>query len=115
MMTIKNAFVLLVVLAITVSAQPLLAASKGAMVISSLGGFAIERRIGQEHVSLHAQTNYQSKVITDTLYSNVLNVKRAYTVYLPKSFEQNKEKRILFFIYCMVCGRRMIYGRIVGM
>lgn len=54
-------------------------------------------------LSLHAQTNYQSKVITDTLYSNVLNVKRAYTVYLPKSFEQNKEKTypILYLLHGM--------------
>lgn len=52
---------------------------------------------------LIAQANYQSKVLTDTLYSKVLNVKRAYTVYLPKSFEQTKDKKypILYLLHGM--------------
>lgn len=66
-------------------------------------------------LSLYGQAGYQSKVITDTIYSEVLKAKRAYTVYLPKSFEQNKEKGIRFSISCMVCGKRMICGRIVDM
>ena len=45
-------------------------------------------------LSLYAQTNYQSRVMTDTLYSDVLKAKRAYTVYLPKSFEQDKKKNV---------------------
>ena len=40
------------------------------------------------------QTKYQSRVMTDTLYSDVLKAKRAYTVYLPKSFEQDKKKNV---------------------
>ena len=41
----------------------------------------------------NAPWNFQSKVVTDTLFSKVLNSKRAYTVFLPKSFEQNKENK----------------------
>lgn len=54
-------------------------------------------------LSLYAQANYQSKVLTDTLYSKVLGVKRAYTVYLPKSFEQDKEKKypVLYLLHGM--------------
>lgn len=53
---------------------------------------------------LHAQMkNYQSRVITDTLYSNVLKAKRAYTVYLPKSFEQDNMKTypVLYLLHGM--------------
>ena len=84
-------------------------------------------------LSLYGQAGYQSKVITDTIYSEVLKAKRAYTVYLPKSFEQNKEKRypVLYLLHGMngnhhswlkrtnvermVCGKRMMCGRIVDM
>ena len=54
-------------------------------------------------LSLYGQAGYQSKVITDTIYSEVLKAKRAYTVYLPKSFEQNKEKRypVLYLLHGM--------------
>ena len=55
------------------------------------------------YISLYGQAGYQSKVITDTIYSEVLKAKRAYTVYLPKSFEQNKEKRypVLYLLHGM--------------
>ena len=36
-------------------------------------------------LSLQAQSNFQSRVITDTVYSEFLKTKRAFTVYLPKS------------------------------
>ena len=54
-------------------------------------------------LSLYAQTKYQSRVMTDTLYSNVLKAKRAYTVYLPKSFEQDKNKMypVLYLLHGM--------------
>lgn len=54
-------------------------------------------------LSLYAQTNYQSRVMTDTLYSDVLKAKRAYTVYLPKSFEQDKKKMypVLYLLHGM--------------
>lgn len=63
-------------------------------------------------LSLQAQSNFQSRVITDTVYSEFLKTKRAFTVYLPKSFEHNKEKNIRFSIFCTVCGKRMMCGRI---
>ena len=51
----------------------------------------------------NAPWNFQSKVVTDTLFSKVLNSKRAYTVFLPKSFEQNKEKKypVLYLLHGM--------------
>ena len=54
-------------------------------------------------LSLQAQENWQSRVITDTVYSEVLKAKRAYTVYLPKSFEQNREKKypVLYLLHGM--------------
>ena len=53
---------------------------------------------------------YQSRVMTDTLYSNVLKAKRAYTVYLPKSFEQDKNKMypVLYLLHGM--WEKMMYG-----
>lgn len=61
-------------------------------------------------LSLYAQTNYQSRVMTDTLYSDVLKAKRAYTVYLPKSFEQDKKKMypVLYLLHGM--WEKMMYG-----
>ena len=51
----------------------------------------------------NAPWNFQSKVVTDTLFSKVLNSKRAYTVFLPKSFEQNKGKKypVLYLLHGM--------------
>ena len=51
----------------------------------------------------NAPWNIQSKVVTDTLFSEVLNAQRAYTVFLPKSFEQNKEKKypVLYLLHGM--------------
>ena len=64
----------------------------------------------------NAPWNFQSKVVTDTLFSKVLNSKRAYTVFLPKSFEQNKEKKnIRSCIFCMVCGKPILSGPNGGM
>ena len=42
-------------------------------------------------------------MMTDTLYSDVLKAKRAYTVYLPKSFEQDKKKMypVLYLLHGM--------------
>ena len=34
----------------------------------------------------------QSKVVTDTIYSEILKVDRAYTIYLPKSYEVDKTR-----------------------
>ncbi|MBD3590964.1 esterase family protein [Bacteroides sp. GM023] len=54
-------------------------------------------------LSLQAQSNFQSRVVTDTVYSEVLKTKRAYTVYLPKSSEHNKEKSypVLYLLHGM--------------
>lgn len=54
-------------------------------------------------LSLRAQGQPQSTVITDTLYSEVLKSKRAYTVFLPKSFYKDKSKQypILYLLHGM--------------
>lgn len=59
----------------------------------------------------NAPWNFQSKVVTDTLFSKVLNSKRAYTVFLPKSFEQNKEKNIRSYIFAWYVGDQSCLGR----
>lgn len=43
----------------------------------------------------------QSKILTDTVYSNVLGAKRAYTVYLPPSFDKDssKEYPVLYLLH----------------
>ncbi|GEM70223.1 endo-1,4-beta-xylanase [Sphingobacterium mizutaii NBRC 14946 = DSM 11724] len=45
----------------------------------------------------------QSKVITDSIYSEVLKANRAYTIYLPKSYEIDKAKKypILYLLHGM--------------
>ena len=45
----------------------------------------------------------QSRIVTDTLYSEVLNAKRAYTLYLPKSFDRQPDKRypVLYLLHGM--------------
>lgn len=54
-------------------------------------------------LSLRAQGQPQSTVITDTLYSEVLKSKRAYTVFLPKSFYKDKSRQypILYLLHGM--------------
>ncbi len=44
-----------------------------------------------------------SKVVTDSIYSEVLKAYRAYTIYLPKSFDVDKEKKypILYLLHGM--------------
>lgn len=45
----------------------------------------------------------QSKVVTDSIYSNVLNASRAYTVYLPKSYDvsPDREYPVLYLLHGM--------------
>lgn len=45
----------------------------------------------------------QSKVVTDSIYSEVLKAHRAYTVYLPKDYETNMTRRypILYLLHGM--------------
>lgn len=57
-------------------------------------------------LALSAQAQFpgwgpQSKVVTDSIYSQVLKAHRAYTIYLPKSYEVNPEKRypILYLLH----------------
>lgn len=54
-------------------------------------------------LSLRAQGQPQSTVITDTLYCEVLKSKRAYTVFLPKSFYKDKSRQypILYLLHGM--------------
>ena len=59
----------------------------------------------------NAPWNFQSKVVTDTLFSKVLNSKRAYTVFLPKSFEQNKEKKSGPVSFAWYVGDQSCLGR----
>ena len=46
----------------------------------------------------------QSKVITDSIYSEVLNTHRAYTIFLPKSYETDTDKKypILYLLHGMM-------------
>ena len=45
----------------------------------------------------------QSKVVTDSIYSEVLKAHRAYTIYLPQSYEVAVEKKypILYLLHGM--------------
>ncbi len=45
-----------------------------------------------------------NKVVTDSIYSNVLSTHRAYNVFLPKSFETQKDKKypILYLLHGML-------------
>lgn len=45
----------------------------------------------------------RSRIVTDTVFSKVLNSERAYSVYLPSSFEQNVEQRypVLYLLHGM--------------
>lgn len=45
----------------------------------------------------------QSKIVTDTIYSKVLKAHRPYTVYLPKSFDQDKNRKypVLYLLHGM--------------
>ena len=53
--------------------------------------------------TMHAQFRPPQRVVTDTIYSEVLQAKRAYTVILPQSFEWNKEKQypVLYLLHGM--------------
>lgn len=54
-------------------------------------------------LTTHAQGNGQSRIVTDTIFSEVLGTRRAYTVVLPASFDQDKEKSypILYLLHGM--------------
>lgn len=50
-----------------------------------------------------AQGNPQSRIVTDTIYSEVLGEKRAYTICLPRGFYTDKEKTypVLYLLHGM--------------
>lgn len=52
---------------------------------------------------LHAQGFPQSRIVTDTIYSEVLQAKRAYTVFLPLSFDMDTQKQypVLYLLHGM--------------
>ncbi len=54
-------------------------------------------------LTVQAQMNNGSRIVTDTIYSQVLKTKRAYTVYLPKNFEQEKTRKypVLYLLHGM--------------
>ena len=54
-------------------------------------------------LSLSAQRGQRSRIVTDTIFSQVLNTERAYTVYLPKSFNADKARKypILYLLHGM--------------
>lgn len=54
-------------------------------------------------LNIKAQSNYQSRIVTDTIHSRELGVKRAYTVFLPKSFESDKTRKypVLYLLHGM--------------
>ena len=43
----------------------------------------------------------QSRVVTDTIYSEILKADRAYSIYLPKSYELDKDRKypILYLLH----------------
>ena len=45
----------------------------------------------------------QSKVVTDSIYSQVLKAHRAYTIYLPKAIAMKRIGNILSSICCTAC------------
>lgn len=53
---------------------------------------------------VQAQWGPQSKVITDTIYSEILKADRAYTIYLPKSYDADKTRKypILYLLHGMM-------------
>ncbi len=64
-----------------------------------------------------AQQHAPQRVVTDTIYSEVLKAKRAYTVILPVSFESNKNKKypVLYLLHGMY-GKNddwLIQGRVM--
>ncbi len=67
--------------------------NKVILTILMLAGFCCAR----------AQMYPQSRVVTDTIYSEVLKAKRAYTVYLPAAFDQQPERKfpILYLLHGM--------------
>lgn len=52
---------------------------------------------------LSAQQPGQSRILTDTIYSEVLKAKRAYTIFLPQSFDTDKNRQypILYLLHGM--------------
>ncbi len=54
-------------------------------------------------VCANAQWGPQSKVVTDSIYSSILKAERQYTVYLPKSYEVEKDRTypVLYLLHGM--------------
>lgn len=54
--------------------------------------------------NVQAQWEPRSKVVTDTIYSEILKADRAYTIYLPKSYEVDKDRSypILYLLHGMM-------------
>lgn len=54
--------------------------------------------------NVQAQWGPRSKVVTDTIYSEILKADRAYTIYLPKSYEVDKDHTypILYLLHGMM-------------
>lgn len=54
-------------------------------------------------LSMKAEAASPSRMETDTIYSNTLKVKRAYSVYLPKGFDKNPERKypVLYLLHGM--------------
>jgi S-formylglutathione hydrolase FrmB len=60
-----------------------------------------------------AQRGPQSKVETKSVFSKVLNAERDYTIYLPKSYEVNKDKKypVLYLLHGMTDNSTQWYNR----
>lgn len=60
-----------------------------------------------------SQQRAQSKVETKAIFSKVLNAEREYTIYLPKSYETNKDKKypILYLLHGMTDTSTQWYNR----
>ena len=55
----------------------------------------------------------QSKVVTDSIYSTVLKTHRAYTIYLPQSYDKEADRKypILYLLHGMNDTDRSWYDR----
>lgn len=64
----------------------------------------------------NAPWNFQSKVVTDTLFSKVLKFKAClYRFFCQRVLNRIKRKNIRSCIFCMVCGRPILSGPSVDM
>lgn len=67
----------------------------------SVLAFAQEKKINQLKEGEYISFSTKSRMVTDTIYSNILGDKRAYTILLPRNYELNQEKKypVLYLLH----------------